>query len=69
LFVIAAGDFEDVAVEFVAKGVSRDFLANLHGMSMSLEGWRGKCFTLLSMKARKRRSSSISMSFWLPLAG
>lgn len=38
MFVVAAGDFEDVAVEFVTEGVSRDFLANLHSVSMSLGG-------------------------------
>jgi hypothetical protein len=40
LFVVTAGDFEDVAVEFVAEGVSRDFLANLRSMRMPLGGWK-----------------------------
>jgi hypothetical protein len=62
LFVVPASDFEDVAFEFVSNGVSSDFLANLHRMSILFEG-KKVGITLLSINARSRRSSSISMSF------
>ena len=71
LLVVSTGDFKDVALEFISNRVSRDFLANLtqrqqvEGDNHMLE----RESTLLSMNARKRRSSSISMSFWVPLAG
>jgi hypothetical protein len=47
LFVVAASDFEDVAFEFVSNGVSSDFLANLHRMSILFQGEKGSNYPLV----------------------
>jgi hypothetical protein len=70
LLVVAAGDLEDVAFEFVADAVAWDFGAHSVGEEgQQLVSWRLCHSYLLSMKTRSFLSSSISMSFWLPLAG
>jgi len=76
LLVVTAGDLEDVALELVADAVSGNLLAHsvchIRIFSISFSSRIAIVFWipyLLSMKTRSLRSSSISMSFWLPLAG
>jgi len=72
LLVVAAGDLEDVALEFIADTVSWDFGTHSAGDCIS-SAFRcmilRRCAYLLSMNTRNFLSSSISISFWLPLAG
>ena len=67
LLVVAAGDFEDVAFEFVADAVAWDFGSHAPVINVNLDIVRGKAIeedgAYLSMKTRRRFSSSISMSF------
>lgn len=67
LFVVAARDFEDVAFELVADAVAWDFGSHTPVESIHISMSRGRYgrarIAYLSMKTRRRRSSSISMSF------
>jgi hypothetical protein len=73
LLVIATGDLEDVALEFVTNAVARNLLTHSteNRQLLSRDVYRVPvCESyLLSMNTRNFRSSSISISFWLPLAG
>lgn len=88
LLVVTAGDAEDVALELVTDGITRDLSAHLTLLAFLLslfvfvtlvrkgnirivfeDGFFGFERTRFSMKTRSFRSSSMSMSFWLPLAG
>jgi len=62
LLVISTGDFEHISLEFISNRISSDFLANLPTLAQDHK-FIARESTLLSMNARKRRSSSISMSF------
>ena len=90
LLVVASGDAEDVALELVADGVTRDLSAHLQiniVLAKDDLGVDSCCFSpatqvlrrsrVLCVRVRTRfsrktwvlRSSSMSKSFWLPLAG
>jgi hypothetical protein len=71
LLVVASGDAEDVALEFVADAVTWDLGAHPVGIVRFRclgRGFDGRVY-LFSIKTRSFLSSSISISFWLPLAG
>ena len=74
LLVVAAGDAEDVALPLVAERVGGDLGAHLY-FCQPVSRFEGRLAsesagrTRLSMKTASLRSSSMSMSFWLPLAG
>ena len=77
LLVVATGDAEDVALELISDAVTCDLGAHsvvvVSVLSFLYEGSRDRYQVdqayLLSMNTRSFLSSSISMSFWLPLAG
>ena len=75
LLVVATGDAEDVALELITNAVTWDLGAHSVMVVSVLcfvyarDRYRVDRAYLLSMNTRSFLSSSISMSFWLPLAG
>jgi len=70
LLVVAAGDSEDVALEFISNTVTWDLCAHSVGIISISSDVSCRCRAyLLSMKTRSFFSSSISISFCEPLLG
>jgi hypothetical protein len=74
LFVVTTRDAENVTLELITEGVTRDFLGHTlieettakYSMSVKYT----PIYTLIYLNnTYRRRSSSISMSFWQPVAG
>lgn len=75
LLVVATGDLEDISLELVSDAVTGNLLAHSVYPVRKFPSRIARSVLslwipyLLSMNTRSLRSSSTSMSFWLPLAG